>query len=130
MKAGLAPGNQAEVAFRVTEEMCPAFDHVVVHRVCSTWTIVQYMEVAGRKVLAPHLEVHEEGVGSHVSCDHLGPAPVGADVRVVATASRVGERELICETTAYCGEKTIAEGKTVQRIFPKDVLRRILKESN
>lgn len=130
MKAGLELGNQAEVTFRVTEEMCPAFDDVVVHCVCSTWTIVQYMEVAGRKVLAPHLEPNEEGVGSHVSCDHLGPAPVGSDVKVIATASRVADRELVCDTAAFCGEKMIAMGKTVQRIFPKDVLKRILKEMN
>jgi predicted thioesterase len=126
VKPSLQLGNQAEVTFRVTEEMCPAFDGVVVHHVCSTWTIVQFMEVAGRKILAPHLEADEEGVGSHVSCDHKGPAPVGSLVRVVATAVGLTDRELICETVATCGQKLVAVGKTAQRVFPKVVLRRIL----
>lgn len=129
MKPSLLVGNKAEFIFQVSEGMCPAFDGVVVHRVCSTWTLVQFMEVAGRKVLVPHLDPHEEGVGSHVSCDHLGPAPVGSEVRVVATATQVGDRELICRTEAFCETRKIASGKTVQRIFPRDVLKRILREA-
>lgn len=126
MKPGLAVGATSQVCFKVTSEMCPAFDGHVVHRVCSTWSIVHYMELAGRRVLLPHLEEDEEGVGSHVTCDHLGPAPVGAEVRVTATATKVSERELVCECVAYRGDKRIATGTTVQRIFPKAVLERIL----
>lgn len=127
MKTGLEPGIQAEVSFTVSPDMCPAFDGQVVHEVCSTWSIVHYMELAGRKVLLPFLEPHEEGVGSHVTCDHMGPAPLGSGVRVIATASHVGERELTCDCVAFRGERMIASGKTVQRIFPRDVLERILQ---
>ncbi|MBK8270225.1 MAG: hypothetical protein IPK83_18785 [Planctomycetes bacterium] len=51
-------------------------------------------------------------VGSHVSCDHLGPAPVGTTVRVIATAADADERELVCDVVAFVGEKMIASGKT------------------
>jgi len=127
MKPGLMPGLQKEVTFTVAPDMCPAFDGEVVHQVCSTWMIVQYMELAGRMVLVDFLEPNEEGVGSHASCDHMGPAQVGAAVRVVATAADVNERELVCDCAAFRGEKMIAMGKTVQKIFPKDVLERILR---
>jgi len=114
------------VLLHVTEGMCPAFDGVVVHRVCSTWTIVQYMEVAGRKLLAPYLEPDQEGVGSHVSCDHLAPAPVGSEVRVIATARDVTERELVCDVAAFRGRRMIAVGRTVQKVFPRAMIERIL----
>jgi predicted thioesterase len=127
MKKGLAEGAVAEVCFTVTPEMCPAFDEKVVHEVCSTWEIVHYMEVAGRKMLTPFLDGDEEGVGSHASCDHSGPALVGSEVRVVARAIEANERELVCECSAYRGERLIATGKTVQKIFPRAVLERILR---
>ncbi|MEE8550040.1 MAG: thioesterase, partial [Gemmatimonadota bacterium] len=67
MKPSLKVGNTAEVTAEVTEDMCPAFDGVVVHRLYSTWSMAHHMELAARKVLAPHLEAHEEGIGSHLS---------------------------------------------------------------
>ncbi|MBI5763127.1 MAG: thioesterase [Planctomycetes bacterium] len=129
MKDGLVPGTQKEVSYVVTPEMCPAFDGEVVHQVCSTWEIVHYMELAGRMVLLDFLEANEEGVGSHASCDHMGPAPVGSSVRVVATATDVSERELTCDCVAFRGDRMIAAGKTVQKVFPREVLERILKKA-
>lgn len=127
MKSGLVPGCQSVVTFTVTHEMCPAFDGQIVHLVCSTWSIVHYMELAGRRVLLPFLEPDEEGVGNHVSCDHVGPAPVGSRVQVIATAKEFNDRELICDCLAIRGDKKIASGKTTQRVFPRDVLERILR---
>ncbi|MBX3396195.1 MAG: thioesterase [Phycisphaerae bacterium] len=128
MKPGLVVGLERETQFIVTEDMCPAFDGVVVHRVCATWTVVQYMEIAGRLVLAGFLEAHEEGVGTHVSCDHHAPAPVGSMVRVVAKASSVSVRELVCETRAFVGDRLIATGRTDQKTMPRTVLQRLLGE--
>ena len=62
MKDTLRLGNTAEVRITVTEDMCPAFDEVVVHRVYSTWSMAHHMELAARMVLAPHLHEHEEGI--------------------------------------------------------------------
>jgi predicted thioesterase len=129
MRVGLEVGAVAEVSFTVTPEMCPAFDEQIVHEVCSTWEIVHYMEVAGRKMLTPFLEPDEEGVGSHASCDHAGPALVGTQVRVVAKAVVANERELVCDCSAYRGDRLIATGKTVQKIFPREVLERILRRN-
>lgn len=128
MKPGLETGTQREISFDVTMAMCPSFDGVVVHMVCATWTIVEYMEKAGRLVLVDFLESDEEGVGSHVSCDHLGPAPVGSTVRVIATAADADDRELVCDVVAFVGEKMIASGKTVQKVLPRAVLKRLLGE--
>lgn len=130
MKPGLIPGTHATVCFTVTPEMCPAFDGVVVHSVCSTWTVVQYMEVAGRKLLAQYLEPLEEGVGTSVSCEHIGPAVVGATVSVTATARFFNHHELVCDCIATEAGRTIATGHTTQKIMPRAVLERILSKSH
>lgn len=126
MKPELKPGISRDVSFVVTEAMCPAFDGVVVHRVCATWTLVHYMELAGRRVLVEFLESDEEGVGSRVTCEHIGPAPIGAEVTVTATATRVTDRELDCDVVCTRDGRIIATGMTGQRVFPRAVLNRIL----
>ncbi|HPF41197.1 MAG TPA: hotdog domain-containing protein [Phycisphaerae bacterium] len=129
MKPELKPGVERDVSFVVTEAMCPAFDDVVVHRVCATWTLVHYMELAGRRVLVDYLEPDEEGVGSRVVCDHLGPAPIGSEVVVRAVATRVTDRILDCDVECRVGDRVVATGMTGQRVFPRAVLRRILGEA-
>lgn len=123
MKPELRIGNRAQVVITVTEDMCPAFDEVVVHHVYSTWSMAHHMEVAARKVLMEHLEPHEEGIGSHLSIDHLAPTPVGHTVRVEAVAVELGPTTLVCDVTAYHvrpeGDKVVGRGRQVQRILPK-----------
>lgn len=129
MKPSLKLGNTAEVTVTVTEDMCPAFDGVVVHRVYSTWSMAHHMELAARKVLAPHLDDHEEGIGSHVSIDHLAPAPLGHQVRIVAKAIELGPTTLVCDLTAYSGDRVVGRGKQVQRILPKTKLAALIERS-
>ncbi|MDG2424642.1 MAG: hotdog domain-containing protein [Phycisphaerales bacterium] len=114
----------------VTEDMCPAFDEIVVHRVYSTWSMAHHMELAARKVLAPHLEEDEEGIGSHLSIDHLAPAPVGHDVRVHAEAIEVDDEGVVCEVTAWDGDRLLGRGRQVQRVLPKTVLQRIIDRAS
>jgi fluoroacetyl-CoA thioesterase len=134
MKDSMSVGNTAEVEVEVTDDMCPAFDGVVVHRVYSTWSMAHHMELAARKVLAPHLEAHEEGIGSHLSIDHIAPAPVGGRIRIVATAAELGPTTLVCEVVAYHirpdGDKVVGRGRQVQRILPKETLRFLIEKAS
>ncbi|MCG3136699.1 MAG: hypothetical protein HJJLKODD_00534 [Phycisphaerae bacterium] len=120
-------GNEAEVEVEVTPEMCPAFDGVVVHPIYSTWSLAHHMELAARQVLAPHLEEHEEGIGTHLSIDHLAPSPIGKRVRVVARCVEVDDRRVICEINAYEGARHIGKGMQVQRVLPKTVLKALIE---
>ena len=130
MKPSLRLGSTAEVTEEVTEDMCPAFDGVIVHRLYSTWSMAYHMELAARKVLAPHLEAHEEGIGSHLSIEHVGPTPVGERVRVVAEAVQLGPTTLVCDLTAYHvradGETIVGRGRQVQRVLPKEKLKALI----
>jgi len=134
MKPSLKIGNTAEVIITVTEDMCPAFDSVIVHPVYSTWSMAHHMELAARKVLKDHLEDHEEGIGSHLEIDHLAPTPVGHQVRVVAEAVELGPTILVCDVTAYHlkpdGEgKIVGRGSQTQRILPKKHLTALIKRA-
>ena len=128
MKRGLEVGNQAECTVEVTDDMCPDFDGVVVHRVYSTWSLGHQMEVAARRILVPYLEAHEEGMGTQLSVDHLSPAPVGCCVRVVAEATEVTEDRLVCRVRAYDGDRLVARGSQVQRVLPKSVIQGIIEK--
>lgn len=129
MKSTLKIGNTAEITAEVTEDMCPAFDGIVVHKVYSTWSMAHHMELAARKVLAPHLEDHEEGIGSHLSIDHLSPTPLGHTVRIVAEAVEVDNSTVICELLAYDGERLVGRGKQTQRVLPKKKLESLIKRA-
>src|SRR3954470_6000455 len=133
MKPSLQLGNSAEVTITVTPDMCPAFDGIIVHRVYSTWSMAHHMELASRKVLAPHLEEHEEGIGSHLSIEHLAPTPVGGTVRVVATAVELGPTTLVCDVHAYhvrpAGERLVGKGRQVQRILPRSKLQQLIQRA-
>ena len=134
MHSSLKIGNTAEVVVEVTEDMCPAFDGVVVHRVYSTWSMAHHMEIAARKVLFPHLEDHEEGIGAHLSIDHVGPTPVGHTVRIVAEAVELDATTLVCSIVATHersdgGRSVVGRGKQVQRILPRKKLASLIRRA-
>jgi predicted thioesterase len=127
MKPGLEPGRFEEVRIHVTEAMCPHFDGILVHPVLATWEAVHYMEVAGRRVLAPHLEPHEEGVGAHVTIDHVAPAPLGAEVLIRAEFESLESGRLTCRTTAHSAGRLLATGRFVQAVITKHKLSALLE---
>lgn len=126
MKSTLQIGTSASVTVDVTEAMRPAFDGVVVHAVCSTWDMAHHMERAARAVLAPHLDDDEEGIGAHLSIDHLAPAPVGCTIIVRAEAIEVDGASLVCMLEAHHGEALLATGTQVQRVLPRSALKDIM----
>jgi predicted thioesterase len=131
MKPGFLPGVAREIHVVVTEEMCPAFDGVVVHRCYSTWSMVHHMEIAARKVLVDFLEPHEEGIGAHVSVDHLSPCPVGRTVRVRAELTEVtADRHprVICKVTAHDDHRLLAQGLQIQVVMNKSHLKKYLEK--
>ncbi len=132
MKPGFEPGIIREITVEITPDMCPAFDGVVIHRVYSTWSVAHHFELAARKVLADFLEAYEEGIGSHVSVDHLAPCPVGRVVRVRAALKEVQRAHhvrVVCELTAFDGERLLARGRQVQVVMNKEHLSRYLERS-
>ena len=119
MKPGLEPGKHAEIEITVTPAMCPHFDGELVHPLFSTWETVHYMEMAGRKVLAPHLDDDEEALGAHITVDHKSPALIGARVVVRAEIESLRGQRLSCRVTSKSDGRLLAAGRFVQIIMPK-----------
>ena len=86
------------------------------------------MELAARKVLAPYLEEDEEGLGTHLSVEHLSLTLVGKTVRVVAEASAVGSDRVVCDVRAYEGDRLIARGSQTQRVLLKESIRNLMEK--
>jgi fluoroacetyl-CoA thioesterase len=122
MLPSLHVGNTAQYQVTVTDAMRPVFEGKVIHEVCSTWSMGECMEIAARRVLAPHLNPDEEGVGVHLSIDHLAPARVGGLITATATATEVGPRQVRCDVTVSCDGEIVAKGHQVQRILPRTIL--------
>ncbi len=114
---------------QVTDDMCPAFDGHVVHRVYATWSMVHHMEIAARKVLVDFLDQDEEGVGARIAVDHLRPAGVGTDVTVRAELTEYHRNRAVCRVTAWAGDRLLGQGEHVQVILKKDKLKEALQRS-
>lgn len=130
MKPGFEPGIVREIEVEVTEDMCPAFDGVVVHRVYSTWSMVHHMEIAARKVLVEFLDDDEEGIGARIAVDHKSPAVLGTRVRVRAELTEVRHHLAICRVTAWDGDRLLGEGAQIQAVLKKDKLKQIFERSS
>ncbi len=126
MKDAFEPGVVREIEVVVTEDMCPAFDGVVVHRVYSTWSMVHHMELAARRLLVDYLEADEEGIGTRIAVDHCSPAPVGTRVRVRAELTELRNNRVVCRVTAWHGERLLGDGEQVQVVMKKDQLRALI----
>ncbi len=124
MKDELQPGTTAEITVTVTPEMVPVFDGEVIHPVMSTVSMIYYMEKAGRYVLAPHLDEHEEGSGFAIDIKHVGPAVIGQEVTFRAVCVEVTEKRVICEVTADTARNRVGVGMFTQAIFNKDEMKR------
>src|SRR6478672_9369587 len=77
MKPGMKPGRTAMVEVVVDATMFAAFEGRVVHPVYGTAAMIAHMELAGRRIILPYLEPHEEGVGYEIAVRHLAPTVAG-----------------------------------------------------
>jgi len=127
MKAGFLPGITREISVNVTEDMCPAFGGVIIHRCYSTWSVAHHMELAARMVLVDYLDPDEEGIGAHVSVDHLAPCTIGKTVRVTAELVEASDRRAVCQMRVHDGDRLLATGRQVQVVMKKEALRRLLE---
>lgn len=115
------------VTFVVDESMLAGFGGTVVHPVLGTATLVHYLEWAGRRVIEPHLDDDEEGVGHAISVVHRAPAPAGTTVTAAATLTRHDGNRVVCRVEARAADGTLlADGDFTQVILPREVVRRRL----
>lgn len=125
-------GTAAVLEVEVTADMTVDFAELGrVHPVYATYTMAKHFEEAGRKVLLPHLEDGEEGLGSSVSVEHLAPSWVGDRLRIEARCVEVRGNRLTCEITATDDDgREVGRGTTGQVVLPREVLDGLLDSAN
>ena len=117
-------GETAVLEVVVRPEHLVDFDEMGrVHPVYATYTMAKHFEEAGRKLLVPHLEPGEAGLGTAVSVEHLAPSWVGDELRVTARCVEVRDGRLTCECTATDSYgRALGRGTTVQAVLPAAVV--------
>lgn len=116
----IPPGYLATFEVEVTPEMTVDFEELgPIHPVYATYWMAKHMELVGRKVLLPFLEVGEEGVGYEVRVRHLAPALPGMHLRFTGEHLRTERNRLYvrCRVVDQW-DRLIGEGETTQVILP------------
>jgi fluoroacetyl-CoA thioesterase len=117
-------GETATLEVVVTPQMTVDFDEMgKVHPVYATYTMAKHFEEAGRKLLVPHLEPGDAGVGSSVAVEHLAPAWVGDALTVTARCTELRGNRLVCACTALDAfGRELGRGTSEQVVLPADLL--------
>lgn len=130
MKAIFKPGDVLHYTFTVKPDDVAVFQNKVVHPVCATFTLAREIEWTTRQFVLAMRDDDEEGVGTFLSIDHKSAAFVGEEVVISARVESISGNELICSYEAKAGWRTVATGKTGQKILKKTKLAEIFKTGN
>ncbi|NDK57246.1 thioesterase family protein [Pontibacter fetidus] len=102
------------------------FEDGLVHAVCSTFSLAQAAEWAGRLFVLEMKEEDEEGIGTFLTINHKSPASESETIAIVATLKEVNGHEVICSYEARVDDRLIADGETGQKILKKEKLAKVL----
>jgi fluoroacetyl-CoA thioesterase len=127
MKNIFRVGDKKVYKKNVLETDQAVFHGQVVHPVCSTFALARDFEWTSRLFFLEMMEQDEEGVGTHLSIDHKSPAFIGEEIIFTATVERIAGTELYCVIEATVNGRTVAEGRTGQKMLKKEKLNRIFK---
>jgi fluoroacetyl-CoA thioesterase len=83
--------------------------------------LAKHFEEAACKVVLPHLELDEEGIGSAVNVQHTASALVGMRVTITATFQSLEGRKVVCVLRAInqLGDQ-IGHGTTEQFVLARE----------
>lgn len=111
-------GEQAVLEVLVTPDMTVKFGELgELHPVYATYELARHFEEIGRKLLLPHLEEGEDGLGTEIRVRHLRSALPGMRVTLSATVTQVEGRRLTVrvEAVSELGD-VVATGSTEQYV--------------
>jgi len=109
----------------VTVDDTARFETGEVHPVYATFALGRDAEWACRLFVLDIKEEDEEGIGTFITVEHLSPAAIGEEVKIVATLESVFKNQVMCNYIAYVGDRLIARGHQGQKILKKDKLKAI-----
>ncbi|MFT6113036.1 MAG: putative thioesterase [Bacteroidia bacterium] len=122
MKQLFRYGDTKEFYRTVGKKDAASFNGVQVHPYYSTYALARDAEWTSRLFVLDMKEAEEEGIGTFVDIKHKSPAPIGSEVRFIATLKSVIYGEVVCTVTAKVGMRLIATIETGQKILTEDEL--------
>lgn len=122
----IKPGDTRTYVKHVTAADFARFEDGLVHSVCSTFSLAQAAEWAGRLFVLDLKAEDEEGIGTSLTINHKAPAFEGEYIAIVATLEKHEGSDVICSFTAKVGERLVADGKTGQKILKKEKIAKVL----
>ncbi|MDN5201385.1 hypothetical protein QQ008_08430 [Fulvivirgaceae bacterium BMA10] len=125
MKQVYKVGDKKHYKKLVTKEDVAKFNGTTVHHVCSTFALAREIEWSTRLFVLDIKEEDEEGVGTMLTINHIGPAFIGEELLIEATIKTFSKNELICKYSVHVNDRLIAKGETGQKIFKKKVFEKI-----
>ncbi|HAV25885.1 MAG: fluoroacetyl-CoA thioesterase [Bacteroidia bacterium] len=130
MKQLFRHGDTKEFYKTVGKKDAAIFNGVQLHPYYSTYALARDAEWTSRLFVLDMKEVDEEGIGTFIDIKHKSPAPVGSEVRFIATLKSVIYNEIICTITAKVGMRLIATIETGQKILNEEELESLKRVAN
>ncbi len=128
MRNPFKAGDQKTYEVVVRPDDAAAFASGMVHPFYSTFALARDVEWACRLFVLEMKDADEEGIGTHLSIDHLAPALVGMRVRITATLEEVRGNRVICSYEVHEGDRLLARGRQEQRIVKKAKIARLIED--
>lgn len=110
-----AIGESATFEVVVTDDMLVNLGGRRIHPVYATTEMVRHMEQVGRMLIEAHLQEGEDATGFSIAVTHERPARTGDRLVVVATATRVEDRETEATVQVTGPGGVVGVGTLVQR---------------
>ncbi|MBK8658926.1 MAG: hypothetical protein IPN22_08660 [Bacteroidetes bacterium] len=122
MKSIFKAGDTKTFERTVRPEDSASFEGTHVHPVYATFGLTRDAEWCSRLFVLEMKEENEEGIGTFVDVKHLSPALIGETVRFEATIEEISGNAVNCSFIARVNDRTIATGKTGQKVLLKSKL--------
>ena len=84
--------------------------------VLATPAMVAFMERVAMNCMRRFVPENHTSVGTRIEVVHLNPAPVGANIRVVARLKEIREKSFLFEVEAYWGRILVGKGVHERRV--------------
>jgi predicted thioesterase len=119
MKSTPKIGDTNELEFTVEAPHVIDFADEVLPAVLSTPNLINFLERAARRALAPHLESDESSLGTQIEVQHLAPTPPGQKVVCRARVIHVDGGTVTFQVEARDAHELIARGLHKRSIVRK-----------
>lgn len=113
----------------VAAEDLAHFDAGAVHDVYSTFALARDAEWSGRLLVLEMKEEGEEGIGTGLSIEHLGPAFLDEEVVLESTLTEINRSEVVSEFTVSVDARPVARGTQRQKVLPKEKIQRAFEKA-